>query len=698
MAAHRHSQDLLATMAVAPYHLSLPASPAAAAAALEKVSIHSDQSPYTTSTSGGEASPAPASDSRSTASIFMYSIGYHLDVAACTPVLLARRGAAKGSDAPLPAARAVRLLRIHAVYTSASALRLAGNLVESIVAALPHYPAADTAELAFDGVCIGLHSTSPAPTEDGSAPETTITTKTAHQSSLTSSTHMAAFGSPAYYAALKAKHAVFTDIIDQSQKTRQQQHRTAAADEDPAVAEIEVIWTTPEHVPGSSSSHSERVLMETRAKGTVSLLPWALFLDADTQVYKGWAAYVSSLLHNTSVMAHCGANYGPRCDARGGIGQGEGAEGANVSIFFQRESRKHINTGVVLLRLTCPAVQCLYRQALTLFKPEAYGDQTALQRVLKDIRKHHGRCSMQSTTTTNSRNNNSQTRTGGAAAGDDDDTRARKKRQVMMKTDEALEQLVQAPRDGTMPRLHQYVFHRLRVNAAILDPGQLVIQHAHMSGMFKAKHLLQSAVWMNASISGAFLWQLAERSKHKNRDILPLAGGTSSAAARHLQDTGRRATIYAAEDAKDICPPSALVMKQQQQQYPDSGAAAAGDHGGNTVRNSIPLVTPCHIAQQLVLAAQCGRSSQCVHVSQQHRKRSYAAQEGADGPSRAPPPPSVLSGGTSAAPSPPPYGVGVNVGGRMVRANEEAVGFWWTVVPALIVLATLFFYHYMVAR
>ncbi len=445
-------------------------------------------------------------------------VGRTLDSAKCTP-LISRH------HIGVPSLDPVRLLRVHVAFSSRAA-RFVANLLESIAASLPH-ARPEGGALVFHGVCVGLISG-----DEGSA---------------VPAGEMAEFGSAAYYAALRAKHAAFTAIIEKAQEVAEAGAPLLAEEEEPQGS----------HTEDSDDTHRRR-------RVRVALLSWALFLDADTQVFPGWVEYISSLLRNSSVLAHCDANYGRSCDR---ITDRD----AEISVFFQRESRKLINTGVALVRLSSPAALCLYRSALASFRPVQYGDQTALQRVLSAVAQQGGWCN---------------TTTRGA-------------------------------------RLHHYVFHKLRVNAAVLSPALLVIHHAHMSGKFKAQHLLRTAARMNASTAGTFL-------------VSPPEGSTPAWSS--------------------ACPKSA--------------ASAA----------------PCQVARRVVIQ-QCPLCSQPPSSSSSPwlplLLREYHAEEAGDvhfvvnG--------SVEPGTLHGSPS-------------LIRAGTQTVGYVWTVVPALIVLATLFFYHYYLAR
>ena len=415
--------------------------------------------------------------------------------------IFARRHAAEGPDT------ATTLLRVHIVLTD-GVRSMAAHLVETLVASLPEEQAT-----IVGGICIGLHDATERDTSNGPAP----------------------FGSAEYYAVLKAKHEAFTNIIEQFDDILDVADRmVAAADRSPEM-------------------HSVR------------MLPWALLLDADTQVFRGWTSYIAGLLSNTSVAAHCDSNFGHGCHPL------RGSNDEHIGVFFQRESKKMINSGVVLADLRSSAVRCLYRSALRFYRPSQYGDQTSIQRVLSASNRRGGWCNVSLRTA------------------DDDWDRRKQVRGAV---------------------LRYYVFHRHRVNAALLVPTLLVIQHAHMSGKYKTDHLLRSARAMNSSASCSFL----------------------------------------------LVSPKAIV------DVPCSAGSAC-------------QVTKDMFSRQIQKTVSKSRRRQAQVQEKEETNGSWKVAF-------------VVNGTLSPD---------AMRGGAMVRADDQ-VGYWWTVVPALIVLGTLTFYHCLVDK
>ena len=248
--------------------------------------------------------------------------------------------------------------------------------------------------IAFDGVCLGLRAVAD---PDGGGKTTLAAGQTAESHS------------NEYYFFLRRKLEFFLDVVD-----RHARHRIARE-------------------PSSSG------------RGGVSLLPHVLLLDADVQLFPGWDRMISWRLACANVSHNRDGRYAqafptdriPTTDQRGA--PWKASVDLPVGAWFQRESGKLVNTGVILIDASMPGAACVMREAMKIFTPTSGGDQTAIQRVL---RRSKGYCD----------------ETGGAQPG--------RKRHLLFP---------------------HSVFPRWSVGAALTAPAQteVLIEHAHMSGKFK---------------------------------------------------------------------------------------------------------------------------------------------------------------------------------------------------------------------
>lgn len=183
--------------------------------------------------------------------------------------------------------------------------------------------------------------------------------------------------------------------------------------------------------------------------------PWALLLDTDVQVFPGFFNVVAQKVVCPYLDLQCThTNYQGGCSAstqRGGDG--------TVDVYYQRESRRLVNTGVALVNMKSSGVRCLYHEARLRLKKSQYGDQTAIQAV---IRKRRGYCISK----------------------------------VLPRTD-APPPLRQVGGNSTIAPTNLYVlkhqvFHRMHVNGNVLNTSFMVAHHAHMAGDHKY-HALRKA-------------------------------------------------------------------------------------------------------------------------------------------------------------------------------------------------------------
>jgi hypothetical protein len=186
-------------------------------------------------------------------------------------------------------------------------------------------------------------------------------------------------GRAAFFEALQTKMRLVTDMVLQA-------HRGGSR-----------VWCDP----------------NSRSLNCVVLLDRIVFMDADTQVFPGWFdALVAPLLLLSNASAippqlspparkHEGGRVTNVSDAvrsldaavRGAVMRRSaqacvaGARIPLVPLYFQRERRGSprdlVNTGVMLINAGAPGVVAVFLEANATFEPRKFGDQTAVQRVLR---------------------------------------------------------------------------------------------------------------------------------------------------------------------------------------------------------------------------------------------------------------------------------------------------------------------------
>ena len=132
---------------------------------------------------------------------------------------------------------------------------------------------------------------------------------------------------------------------------------------------------------------------EAHAGGRV--LPIVAFLDADSQVFSGWFERVilpSSGLRTwpTAIVRHAMME-GVALSTSLALSPGDDTRPGHA-MYFQRESRKRLNSGVMIVHALHPDVPRVFDAAEAAFRPKAYGDQTALQIAVARFRRKRDRC------------------------------------------------------------------------------------------------------------------------------------------------------------------------------------------------------------------------------------------------------------------------------------------------------------------
>ncbi|CUG91137.1 membrane-associated protein, putative [Bodo saltans] len=277
----------------------------------------------------------------------------------------------------------------------------------------------------FSGLCIGIQELNSTSTNAGGTTSQVQRTRTGEDGSPSSNNgagNTAKFGSAAYY-----------DYLDQ--KLRYFTKRIAAF-----------------------------------AASQVHVAPWALLLDADTQVFPGFFDMVAQKVLCPYAELQCQhTNYLDGCTGVAAVIASRGKTSSDVKlnspervdVFYQRESRRLVNTGLALVNMNSPGSLCLYYEALRRMQRSKYGDQTAIQFVLRQRR---GYCA-------------SRVCPAVAAGG-------------------GVEELLRA-KSTIFPlvryEVQQQVFHKLHVNGNVMNTTYIVAHHAHMAGAHKI-HALQKGL------------------------------------------------------------------------------------------------------------------------------------------------------------------------------------------------------------
>jgi hypothetical protein len=173
------------------------------------------------------------------------------------------------------------------------------------------------------------------------------------------------------------------------------------------------------------------------------ILPIVVFLDADVQVFPSWFEEVvcrtAGLLNSSIESVLATQAQAPRLPPNGDSELGLDYRPGHA-IYFQRESRKKLNSGVIIAHARNPAVLELFHRANASYIAKGFGDQTALQRTLNRMKRSTDSCT-------------------------------------------------QAP--GRRCTLSFGVLDKRLVNAGIADFQRLplLVHHSHMSGKFKRENL-----------------------------------------------------------------------------------------------------------------------------------------------------------------------------------------------------------------
>ena len=172
------------------------------------------------------------------------------------------------------------------------------------------------------------------------------------------------------------------------------------------------------------------------------MLQAVVFLDADVQVFAGWFSEVVRMSGLSSMSPDDVASRQQQARVLAKVP--DSALGLDTrpghGVYFQRESRKKLNSGVIFAHAINPSVRQGFLLANVSFMPRDYGDQTALQRAVNKIRRKNSACE---------------------------------------------------DRPEEVCGLSVGMFNKSKVNAAVVDfqRGSVLIHHAHMSGRYKRQSL-----------------------------------------------------------------------------------------------------------------------------------------------------------------------------------------------------------------
>lgn len=213
---------------------------------------------------------------------------------------------------------------------------------------------------------------------------------------------------------------------------------------------------------------TRRIMSFTNTSSRVS--PWALMIDADAQVFPGFFDMIGQKVLCPYVELQCEhSNYLGGCaGAVASMSASRKATMPKVDVFYQRESRRLVNTGVALVNMNSPGSLCVYHEAVRRMQRSLFGDQTAIQLVLKQRR---GFCA----------------------------TRARQGVPASFRN--------QARDTFSLVRhdVHHQVFNKMHVNGNALNVTYLAAHHAHMAGSQKVYALKKVLSSVKAAVDTARL-------------------------------------------------------------------------------------------------------------------------------------------------------------------------------------------------
>lgn len=209
----------------------------------------------------------------------------------------------------------------------------------------------------------------------------------------------------------------------------------------------------------------------------VIILPVMFFVDIDAQVFDGWKAMALQLLQvdatPTSVdqppVLGFGLQHNAVLRAGGKIGDNNDHRPGHT-MYFQRESRSLLNSGVLGMHVSLASTAFVFSRALELYLPKDGGDQKALQRATKYL---HFVCSLR------------------RSSKNFPDYEQELKR--FTGSERSLSLLKKVDCDG----FSVATWDKRKVNAGIIDGQreQLLVHHAHMAGDFKRHALVDVLKW-----------------------------------------------------------------------------------------------------------------------------------------------------------------------------------------------------------